>query len=310
MWIEVFIDSFGSFSTRDRSTTGVYISFSNILREHKHHREHVHTAMLISPNVKLSDALTPLRRDLKLLERGITVKKAENGRVMDVDVKGGVSLIITDHVEACVVCRHMGNNATMNSRECWCTKVDRTNFSTSILDHTMTRRRAQTNLVVKEMNKKFKDQTESFKRVERTKTGLYPVPCSFGGVDVDPHIQCVADVDHMMDLGLVKVMLTFITTNLTAKQHQIVDVRVKSFEFPRGWAKIEISAASKATHPITHMSKLLILSVYLFKGVVDDALYALLLDMIHLRGTLMQPFHNDSSIDEVTCCICGIADCI
>ena len=134
----MFIDSFGSNSTRHKAVTGVYLSFSNIVRRYKHHQQNIHTFMLIPPDAPLEAALKPLREDLILLEKGVEMKYTEDGKISKVVVKAAISCLIADHIQACEICRHIGVNATMNCRACWIDKEHRADHTVSVLPHEST----------------------------------------------------------------------------------------------------------------------------------------------------------------------------
>ena len=68
--------------------------------------------MLIPPEVNLFEALKPLREDLLKLEKGVSL--LFNGKTHI--VRGAISTIVADHIQAIDLCRHLGCAANLNSR--------------------------------------------------------------------------------------------------------------------------------------------------------------------------------------------------
>ena len=109
--MEVGNDGFGTYSTRSRTTDGMYASFSNLRIRYKYQQQHVHTLMLIPPGVDLRDSLREFHREMRLLEAGIKVAMWPDGH--EEIVKGALSYINADHVQACKNCNQMGNRPSL-----------------------------------------------------------------------------------------------------------------------------------------------------------------------------------------------------
>ena len=76
--------------------------------------------MLIPPGIPLSEAIKPLIEAIKKLEQGIDVYDCTRRRV--VNVKGAVSILLGDLVQAAAFCNHLGNPALKNCKTCWVEK--------------------------------------------------------------------------------------------------------------------------------------------------------------------------------------------
>jgi len=87
------------------------------------------------------------RRDVKRLEDGITVWDFFSALPKQVMLFSAVGLLLQDHVAACEQARHLGNNATVNDRSCWVRKSERTDAKLDLWDHSIMRRRDQTDVV-------------------------------------------------------------------------------------------------------------------------------------------------------------------
>ena len=260
--------------------------------------------MLIPPQVALTQALAPLRQDLAVLRKGVDMKhlSSPSGEISNVTVKGMISCIIADHIQACELCRHIGVNANKNCRACWVDKIDRTDETLFIRDHNITRTRFQTNMVVS----KAREWLEEKYNITRVKafqklSGISIVNCPLEGVEVDPHIQCFPDPDHFLDLGLLVRLFEYVNGTLSASQKEQVHFRFQHLESRRGWNKIIINlySSSKKMQPMTYMRKLAVLSLYLYNGFLEEQLTDLLIDLLHLRGLIFARSHTDQSIAEL-----------
>jgi hypothetical protein len=258
--------------------------------------------MLIPPEVDLKDALAPVCKDLIKLQKGVTLKEFKDNRCIDIEVKGGISCIIADHPQACDLSRHLGVNANQNCRLCWSDKFDRSNFSTSILHHENTRRRTQTDVIVAQTKELLETKYSINRQRELQKmSGIRATQCPLQGVDVDPHIQCFPDIDHLLDLGLTKVLFDYINSTLSVKQLDDIKLRYESLSLPAGWSRINLNlkSGSKKMKPMTFMRKLAILGCFLYKDLIDKKLQKLLVDLLKLRGQILAPFQTNASIQEV-----------
>ena len=257
-WVELFIDSFGVHSTRNNSITGVYISFSNIVRAAKHLQENIHTVMLIPPNVPLLDAVKPVRNDLIALYKGFHACKYEENKVMDVEVKGAISVNIGDHPQACEISRHLGIPANMNCRICWVPIDKRSTYSSKLFDHQYTRRRVQTDLIIQQMSEELeKKNTKKHLEEMQTKTGIRYQECPLHAVEVDPHIQCFLDFDHFFDLGLCMRLFNFISNSMTSQQQEEMHVRLNCMQMLRGWNsfRLNLRSVSEKMKPCASLCK-------------------------------------------------------
>lgn len=258
--------------------------------------------MLIPPQAPLHEALQPLREDLSLLQKGVEMKYVEDGKTSKVVVKAAISCIVADHIQACELCRHIGVNATMNCRACWVDKEHRADHTLSVLEHHTTRTRAQTDMVVEQVRKllQVKNNPSRMKRFQ-TLSGIRTVDCIFKGVEVDPHTQCFPDPDHFLDLGLLVRFFDYANSILSNQQKEEVHMRFNSLDSKRGWNRIAINlhSTSKKMQPMTYMRKLAVLCLYLYRGLLDESLTKLLVDLLHLRAAIFARSQNESSIKNV-----------
>ena len=224
-WIELFIDSFGACTTRNRSVTGVYVSFSNIQRRFKHCQRNVNTLMLV-PHVSLCSAIERLRADLIKLQKGVFFNEYEEEKVNKILVKGLISCVVSDHPQACDISRHLGVNANQNCRLCWTNKAERAKFSSIILDHSQTRRRQQTDIIVSNMRESLSSKFSQTKQNQLQKEcGIRIIDCPSQGVDFEPHIQCFSDIDHLIDLGLMEDLFEYINSLMGTKGVSVIQTR-------------------------------------------------------------------------------------
>ena len=259
--------------------------------------------MLIPPNAPLLEALKPVREDLIQLYKGFKASKYEDNKSVLVEAKGAISVIIGDHPQACEISRHLGVPANMNCRLCWVSIEDRGTYSSKLFDYNYTRRRVQTDLIIQQMSEEL-ERKNTKKHLEelQKKTGIRYQACPLDGVEVDPHLQCFPDFDHFFDLGLCMRFFNFICNSLTSQQQEDVNVRLKSIQMPRGWNSftLNLRSVSKKMKPMTYIRKLCVLSLYLFKGFIEDDVYDLLQNMIMLRGLLLKSFQTSESITHVS----------
>ena len=178
--------------------------------------------MLIPPNVLLYDALQPLRRDLRMLENGLNVQCWDGTKAKQIRVAGAISCLIGDHPQACDTSRHLGNMAKKNCRFCHVDILERMIWDEELLDHTMTRRRLQSDSIVQQLKEEHKLPTLSAtaKKALSTKYGIRNEPCPYQGLHVDTHLQAFPDVDHLIDLGLLKSLLNFMVSELSGSDKE------------------------------------------------------------------------------------------
>ena len=262
--------------------------------------------MLVPPHASLYDALQPLRRDLKHLENGIEIetwKETEGRKTMT--MRGAISCLIADHPQACENTRHMGNMAKKNCRTCHVDKSERTVWDPIILDHSFTRRRLQTDVICRQMTAEssLPHLTATDRNGIATKYGIRCSPCLFTGLDIDPHLQSFPDVEHMVDLGLLRVLLSFMISQLTEKEKKELQERLDCFQYPRGWSRLTvklIDSKGQLKQPMSCMRKVAALSFVLFEGLAAPELIDLLYQLLHLRSLLLRHNQNNESTEKVS----------
>ena len=289
----------------NRSTSGVYMSVSNIRNKYKYSRRHMYTLMLLPPHVSLREALQPLRRDLNLLEAGVKMEmfQGDGKEAKVVTVHGAISMLIGDHVQACANCCHLGNNANKNCRMCMTDKADRMHCSPTILEHSMTRCISQSRAIINQMNFQI-GRGASASRIKQVYGfyGIYPSPLPFDDL-VDPYRQSFPCVGHCLDLGLLGKLITFMLTNLSSAHTNIFQCRVKCIEYPRGWTRLPPFVSKlkgKLTEPMKVMRKLGMHAYQLFCGIAPTDVLDLTLDLVHLRNMILAEGHDQDTIADVS----------
>ena len=154
-------------------------------------KEHIYTLLLIPPDASLYHAMEPLRRDLAELQKGVNFDMLVEGKVTKICVAGAISILVGDHSQACDNTHHLGKRALKNFRSCHVHIEDRTIWDIEILDHSMTRRRRQTDVIVSQLKKEMNlpHLSATAKKILFTKYGIRLASCTFAGLIVDPHLQ-------------------------------------------------------------------------------------------------------------------------
>ena len=300
--MELFLDNYGTYSTRNRSTTGVYISFSNIRLKHKFARQHVHTITLVPPGVPLKQALKPLFHELRVLARdGFEVQYREGEEVRTVRVKGAISGLPSDHFQACMNSNHLGSNAQRNCRMCMVTKNERTEYDTKILNWEYTRNNEHTTALLTQMIQQLGvNPSEEKKKEVRKFYGLYEAPSIFSELS-DPFTLSIPCVGHCIELGILMRLLDAMLTQVrnSTQLSSIFDGRLFSFSYPRQWTAVKINlltVRSKRQRPMHFIRKFALMSPLLFDGLVDPQLLKLVRSLLRLRSMIMNPSHSVGSI--------------
>ena len=261
--------------------------------------------MLIPPHVALHEALEPLRLDLLKLQEGVQLQQYMKGKAQKVLVKGLISCVIADHPQACELSRHLGVNANQNCRSCWTSKEERIKFTGSILDHSMARKKLQTDVVVFNIKRQLAKKFSVTKQKQLQKEcGVRAMACPLEGVEYDPHVQCFPDVDHLIDLGLMNVYFDYVNSLMGEKEISIISTRYEYLSLPARWYRINLNlkSGSKKMKPMSFMRKLGLLGSVLYRGLIDEDLETLLLKLLHLRGAILAPYQTDGSIKKVNPC--------
>ena len=260
--------------------------------------------MLVPPQVALHEALVPLKEDLVTLRQGVKMQAYVNGERKEVMVKAAISFVVSDHPQGCELARHLGVAANKNCRFCWTSKEQRSEYHPDMLNHRNTRRKEQTNVIVRQMLRLKSEQKLNKTKMKalQTLTGIRPLPCPLESVEVDLHLQAIPDFDHFMDLGLVMRLFAYISSTLSEKEKEEAEVRMKSLSLPRGWNKfnLNLNSVAKKMKPMTYMRKMCVLGIFLFQGFLEPPIHSLLVHLLQLRGLMLSPFQNNSTIKTVT----------
>ncbi len=298
VWFELFIDGFGSYTTRTRNTTGIYVSFANLRNEVKYTRKYIYTVSLIPKGVALADALVPLVEELQKLEdEGVEVEMYPTGE--RVRVHASIAYILSDHVQACSTIGHIGNNAIMNCRCCLVEKDDRCLFSKALLDHDMTRNEGVSAAQRRQMQWSLAgSKSKSQSKTINTEYGLYPESSPLSRI-LNVHGQIMPCVGHAIDLGLGERLVRSIIRNLTEDQVVVFKARLANIAWPRGWSAVTyamLTKSGKLAQPMSTCRKMLMLAGYLLEGLVNPELIDLCMGLVKLRGMIMKRGHTDESV--------------
>ena len=243
----------------------------------------------------------PLVHELQQLEAtGIDIQQFPDGRT--VRVFGALSLLLNDHPQACFNCSHLGNNAVKNCRMCLVDKNDRLDFCSRVLEHHMTRRAAQSDLIRAQMDLELGSMPSTREVQEvRRKYGLTRLDPPFGGA-ADAHQQCVVCIGHCIDVGLLKLLLNCMLKNVKTTQRELFKARVRALELPRGWTPFGerlINFDGKFSQPMATVRKLAFFSDTLFGGLVPNELIDLTMGLVSLRAQIMKSGHTTESVAKV-----------
>ena len=204
VWVEIFVDSFGLGASKGgAASTGIYAAISNTRREVRHVQSFVHTCFLLPQGVDPTSVMWRISQDLIELQNGYPVfdTATQSWQL----VKGAVSQLPSDHAQALKTTRALGNNANVTGRCCWVPKSDRLTAArlrpdgVSCLDHSYTRRDAQTDVCVEQMRTTLGPCPSSAltKRIQ-ARYGVRVADRPFlPGVEVDTHMQSFWDSSHL-----------------------------------------------------------------------------------------------------------------
>ena len=203
LWIEIFIDGFSMSKSRGAlSSEGIYVSLSNTRRDSKHAQCFIGTLSLVPHGVDPLSLLRHVSDDLRQLQTGVDVFDSLDNTVRT--IRGAISMLPADHVQVMRTTRALGNTALLTGRCCWSTISERCMLSQMrsgvFLEHHMTRRDAQTDVCLKQINATRRREDLSAPQVTRLQTsyGVRALPGFFHpAVLVDTHMQSFWDSSHL-----------------------------------------------------------------------------------------------------------------
>lgn len=180
----------------------------------------IHTHSFFPKEVILSDALEPLKAELRKLQGGITVFDVLHQK--EVIVYGAVSTLIADHPQACLNSRMLGTGAIMQ-RASWTSKENRLQVNEDLPSYSMTRRSAQTAVVVEEMKEMIKEGKGKEDVEKRTGVHAGVSPFHDAGFPIDEHLQSPFEPCHMFHLMLTPLMATYVIESLNRFQKKLLE---------------------------------------------------------------------------------------
>jgi hypothetical protein len=300
VWLELFIDGFGSFTTRTRSTTGVYLSFANLRHSFKFNRKYIYTYMLIPPGIGLREALAPLVAELKALETsGLEVRMYPSGKRET--IHGAVAYIMSDHDQACKTIKHAGNNALKNCRVCLVDKKDRSTYTIKILDDHMRRTEDQSSSLRKYAESIYGANPTTAQASEFVRaTGIYLQPSVFHSV-LDVHQLTIPCVGHCFELGLGERLTRAMVLEVKESRFHILLKRLAAVEWPSEWAAVSISMITgkgKLSQPMSSSRKIAMATPSIFEGLVHPELINISMRLQKLRGMAVKYGHTQTTVLE------------
>jgi hypothetical protein len=276
-YVEVYCDEY---STDKGSWCGVYMRMCNVASRFRHCQEFIKTLMLVPRGVDLGSALVLLRKDIQKLEKGITTYDVHLDR--NIFLSGAIGFLLGDLPMHYKYCRHLGNKATKNCRNCWNSKVDVARSDTDFRDHTMTRREAQTDIVILQIQQEIKDNgtPPSGHDAVRTKYGANVVQSLFGGLTLDHHTQSMWDIDHLLWLGIIQLILHFCWGTMKGKTKSRFIARYEQFPTFSNWTKPHVSFGKEkfsAKWSMTTWKEVALFCVKCFEGLLEVKIYHMFL---------------------------------
>ncbi len=298
------MDAFNGYDLKNRSTTSVSMSISNIRSKYKYDKKYIQTLMLLPPYVDLYEALAPVRRDLAELERGImvSVHPDAHGEVKVIRVVGAASILLGDHVQACENCSHLGNHANLNCRSCLMNKAERFEFGPRILNFDMTRNSFQRSAILVQVARQSGPFPSANRLRElRTMYGISTGPLPFGDL-LDPYLQSFHCVGHAVDLGLMSRLIAYGISRLNPASLNVLVARMSNMEYPRSWKRLpafKSKLVGRLGQPMVVTKKLGLSGYYLFTGLIPNDLLALINELLEVRAHIMRLNHTDATIARV-----------
>jgi hypothetical protein len=274
------------------------MSFANLRERHKYKQQHVHTLMLMPPGVDLREALVQFRQEMKSLEAGVKVRMYPDGK--ETIVKGALAYVNADHVQACINCGHMGNNAFMNCRYCLVHKSNRLNVEFPVLEWQHTRTEAQGIEFIRQMKVTMGPAPSEHKKQQiRLHYGIREREWPLYGL-LDAFRQGLICLGHLIDLGLLSRLIDeMIAKVLSNGTLEILESRLNSFEYPPGWCRLTskiILLKGRKMKPMGIALQIGLMAPHLFQGLVDPRLLLLVSSLLHLRREILNPHHSNDTI--------------
>ena len=189
-------------------------------------------------------------------------------------VQAGVAGLPGDHVQASATSRQRGNQASLNSHQCWVTKDNCIDPDHDCCDHHMLRRGAQTDLVVEQIKEELADRPSISKANSERITqcyGINPGPSIMKGVDVDTNTQSMWDLSHLLWFGLIKLVVKFFVNSLSKANQEIFMIRLRDFKWPKNTSPPIQAIKSKfgSGNSMTHWRTIGFASPYCLQVCVD-----------------------------------------
>jgi hypothetical protein len=239
-------------------------------------------------------------------------------------VFGALGVVVGDHMQQVEHCRHLGNAANLADRSSWIDKTQRVQFGPELWNHSLMRRRAQTEVVIDmigdELREKLGVQGERKRRravaavadgndekvqaarralftdpnnetllpAIRRKYGIRESPDLFEGLNFDSHLQCFRDPQHILEFGIKRTILTLVFKAMTLEAHSVASIRLTHFPWPRNFGRItfDLSKSVNTRYSMDFMRKMLLVAVCTLHDLVSAEHYRVLCQLQEVHNAL------------------------
>ena len=241
LWAIIFIDKYKSANINSaQSFEGVYLRWGNVPKRLWNSPGSIKVLANLPPGVKTEEVMALFRRDMERGAKGvkfITIDGTEETFYVM------YALQVQDSIQAYDTVCHGGNNSTRCSRSSWI-KLFQRHLLLPILDHTLTRRWAQT-LIVKDaieregvLRKRTTPSAHAeFRRsygVRNNLPNLYPP-------GIDPHLTGNFEGSHLLDAHFMPLVFSLAVKTLDTKRRAIFRQRLNYFNWPVGFPAPNLS---------------------------------------------------------------------
>ena len=245
LWYIIFVDKYVSTEGRSESTEAIYMAIVNVHSSLLDGPLLVFVLMLLPPRCSLPDAMKVVNRDLLVLEKqGVICYDVKTNK--NIILRCACAGLICDHVQGCIWCRHLGNAAKRNSRDCFRSFTDDPNHTQNCSSHTHQRRNEQTDVIVKMLcafSKKAKNATKL--DLFRQHFGVRNTSFLLDGLSVDPHTMAYFCPSHFLWYGLLRLIVTAMLKDMSPAQRTTFQINLRDFPWPPGCNPPVLNTKSK-----------------------------------------------------------------
>jgi hypothetical protein len=297
-WVNIFIDKYQSKDARATSSEAVYMMIENFESALNSTKNLVFVLSILPPGSKLDDLMALVRRDVRILEEGMQVFDCAVG--MNITIKGAISGLAADHVQASINTRCGHTSAWRHSVSCWAGDDQACDYRADCLDHRMLRRRAQTDLIMKRLQR-LECEKKSFKYVLASNITYFGItstsvgPCLFSGLQVDPHLMTRWCFSHLVWYGIARTSLTCTFEAMSPGNREIYQIRLRDFPYPNGMkCPIDtIRASFGAGCTMTMWQSIAFASQHAMEGLAPSTNLLFNVLLVRWAASIMRPMTKD-----------------